>query len=81
MQDSRTRDANLLVVAAIDCYAARRGMTHHQACVVLRDAGVLDLIRSNYEPLHTQSLDEAAAFAEDVMNRAPGGDSAALSRV
>ena len=81
MEDLRTRDANLLVVAAIDGYAARRGLTHYQACVDLRDAGVLDSIRSNYESLHTQSLDEAAAFAEDVMKRTTGGDSAPLSRV
>jgi hypothetical protein len=65
----REMDTNLMVVAAVEGYS----LNHRIPCAEVIDRfnrhGLIQLIRSHYEALHTQSLDESVRFAEDVMAR------------
>ena len=69
MDDERTRDENLLVVAAVEGYSRRHHICGHETIELFRQHGLLQLIRDNYPTLHTQSLDESVGFAEDVLAR------------
>ncbi|MDR1264029.1 MAG: DUF3791 domain-containing protein [Propionibacteriaceae bacterium] len=68
--DERTRDENLLVVAAVEGYSRRHHVPARETIQTFARQGLLRLIRDNYPVLHTQSLDESVAFAEDVLARA-----------
>jgi hypothetical protein len=67
LESVRERDENLLVVAAVQGYAARHAIPGGEAFDLLRSNGVLAMIRHNYATLHTQAFWESADFAEDVM--------------
>ena len=66
---SRRRDENLMVVAAVEGYSFIHGMETKEAFDLLRRYNVFELLRSQYDTLHTQSLDESVSFAEDVLSR------------
>jgi len=68
-RDSCAREKNLLVVAAVEEYARRHGMSAHETLGLFLKFGITDTIRQCHETLHTQSLDECASFAEDVLKR------------
>jgi len=61
------REKNLLVVAAVEEYARRHGISAHETLGLFLKFGVTEAIRQCYETLHTQSMDESASFAEDVL--------------
>jgi len=63
----KERDANLLVVAAVQGYSLKHGIPASKTAELFFRKGLFDIIRSNYEVLHTQSLDTSASFAEDVL--------------
>ena len=67
--DERTRDENLLVVAAVEGYSRRHRMPARETIALLTRHGLMNLVRSNYRTLHTQSLDESVEFVEDVLAR------------
>ena len=69
MIDQKERDANLLVVAAVEGYSMRHGIPASKTAELFNRKGLFDIIRSNYEVLHTQSLDESVVFVEDVLAR------------
>jgi hypothetical protein len=62
-------DKNLLVVAAVEGYAHRHTIPAQETLELFRKYRITDLIRSNYETLHTQELEESLEFAEDVLKR------------
>lgn len=62
-------DKNLLVVTAIQGYAQNHHIPESAAYELFLRHDMLNLIRSQYEALHTQSLEETVSFAEDVMRR------------
>jgi hypothetical protein len=68
--DEKTRDENLLVVAAVEGYSRRHRQPARETIKTFARRGLLRLIRDNYPVLHTQSLDESVDFAEDVLARA-----------
>jgi len=68
---SRRRDENLMVVTAVEGYSFRHGVTTKETFELFRRCGIFDLIRSQYDTLHTQSLDESISFAEDVLSGMP----------
>jgi hypothetical protein len=68
--DERTRDENLLVVAAVEGYSRRHGTPARDTIDLFSRNGILRLIRDSYAALHTQSLDESVEFAEDALGRA-----------
>jgi hypothetical protein len=58
-----------MVVAAVEGYAQQHKMEPRDVLKLFIENKVNDLIRSHYEALHTQSLDESISFAEDVLER------------
>ena len=69
MDDKTQREKNLLVVAAVEEYTRRHGISAHETLELFLKFGVTEAIRRCYETLHTQSLDECASFAEDILKR------------
>jgi uncharacterized protein YhbP (UPF0306 family) len=69
MYDQKLRDENLLVVAAVEGYSIKHGISAKETLTIFDQKNLIDIIRSHYETLHTQSLSESAAFAEDVLGR------------
>ena len=69
MHDLKSRDENLLVVAAVEGYALKHGISAKEAISLFFQKDLMRTIRSNYGALHTQSLSESVAFAEDVLAR------------
>ena len=62
-------DANLLVVTAVQGYAANHQLNEQEAYTILSEHDMLSLVREHYDVLHTQPLEETVAFVEDVMRR------------
>jgi hypothetical protein len=62
-------DKNLIVVAAIEGYSSKHDMPAVEVFDLFKEYNIIELLRSQYEVLHTQSLDEGVAFAEDIMAR------------
>jgi hypothetical protein len=67
---NKERDQNLMLVAAVEGYSQRHNMEPSDVLKLFIKNNINTLIRSQYETLHTQSLDESASFAEDILNRA-----------
>jgi hypothetical protein len=61
-----------MVVAAVEGYSFKHNMVSKDAFDLLARHDVLNLIRAQYDTLHTQSLDENVAFAEDIINSGTG---------
>ncbi|MGL4485412.1 MAG: DUF3791 domain-containing protein [Anaerovoracaceae bacterium] len=65
----KERDENLIVVSAVDGYARKYNMPAIDAFKLFQNKGIINLLRNQYEVLHTQSLDESLEFAEDILLR------------
>ena len=63
------RDQNLMVVYAVEGYSHQHNMSVKDVIILFRKHGIYQLIRKNYNALHTQNLDECVSFAEDVLLR------------
>ena len=66
---SRIRDENLMIVTAVEGYSFNHGIETEEAFDLFRRHNVFGLLRSQYDTLHTQSLDESILFAEDILSR------------
>ena len=62
-------DKNLIVVAAIEGYSGKHNLPTSVVFDLFKKYEIFDLLRSQYEVLHTQSLDESVLFAEDILTR------------
>ncbi len=62
------RDQNLMLVYAVEGYSQRHGMPEKDVLSLFRKYGINNLIRQNYNALHTQDLDESISFAEDILS-------------
>jgi hypothetical protein len=60
-------DQNLMLVYAVEGYSQRHNLPEKDAMALFRKHGINQLIRKNYNALHTQDLDESISFAEDVL--------------
>jgi len=63
------RDANLMLVAAVEQYAKKYNMPTAASLSIFQKYGINTLIRKHYNALHTQPLDESFHFAEDILKR------------
>ena len=61
------RDQNLMVVFAVEGYSQRHNLPERDVITLFEKHGISNLIRKNYNALHTQDLDESISFAEDVL--------------
>ena len=66
---NRKRDENLMVVAAVEGYSYEYGMHEKDVFDLFSQYDIFNLLRSQYDTLHTQSLDESISFAKDVISR------------
>jgi len=62
------RDQNLMLVYAVEGYSQRHNLPEKDTLALFRKHGINQLIRKNYNTLHTQSLDESISFAEDILS-------------
>jgi hypothetical protein len=60
-------DQNLMLVYAVEGYSQRHNLPEKDVIALFRKYGINDLIRKNFNALHTQGLDEGISFAEDVL--------------
>jgi hypothetical protein len=62
------RDQNLMLVYAIEGYSQRHNLQEKDTISLFQKHGINNLIRKNYNALHTQDFDESISFAEDVLS-------------
>lgn len=62
-------DKNLMVIEAIEGYAKNHNMKTWEVFLLFRGNGIIDLLRSQYKTLHTQSMEESIYFVEDILRR------------
>ena len=67
MDAETDRDQNLMLVYAVEGYSQRYNLPEKDVINLFRKHGINNLIRKNYNALHTQDMDESIAFAEDVL--------------
>ena len=72
MSEQDVKDANLLVVIAVDGYARRHHVTAAEAYERLSAATIPGVIRDHYETLHMLDPFEVVDFVEDVLRRRNG---------
>jgi len=65
----RRRDENLMLVAAVEQHAHKYGIPAADSFALFRRHGINALIRQHYNALHTQPLEEAFYFADDILKR------------
>lgn len=62
-------DKNLLVVTAVEGYAQKHNLSEEDVYRKFNQHGILNLVRQEYDALHTQPLEETVDFVEDVMSQ------------
>ena len=62
------RDQNLMLVYAVEGYSQQHNIPEKDVILLFRKYGINNLLRENYNALHTQGLDEGISFAEDVLS-------------
>jgi hypothetical protein len=67
--ESIENDKNLLVIEAIEGFAYNHNISSSKALDIFNKYDLIKLIRSQYEVLHTQSLEESIWFVEDIVRR------------
>lgn len=70
MGSQEEREANLIVVATVEEYSLRHHMPVKEVLALFERYHIGNLLRSQYEVLHTMDLDEGADFAEAVLQGA-----------
>jgi len=68
------RDANLMLVAAVEQYAKKYNMSTAASFTLFQQYSINTLIRKHYNALHTQPFDESFYFAEDILKRNLNGN-------
>ncbi|MDR0764690.1 MAG: DUF3791 domain-containing protein [Synergistaceae bacterium] len=63
----RKRDENLKVVAALEGYSFKNDIDAKTAYDLFRRYDIFNLIRGEYDTLHTHTPDESVSFAEDAL--------------
>jgi len=62
------RDQNLMLVYAIEGYSHRHNLPVKDVAALFRKHEINNMIRKNFNALHTQDLDESISFAEDILS-------------
>jgi hypothetical protein len=66
---NRQKDENLMIVVAVELYAEKYGLSTAEAFALFRKHKINTLIRTHYNALHTQPLEESFHFADDILKR------------
>ena len=70
MSEQDIKDCNFLVIAVVEGYAQKHGLTVADVIKLFNQHDIISAIRSQYSVLHMLDLDEAEGFAEDLLKRA-----------
>ena len=70
MSEQDSKDCNFIVIAAVEGYAQKHGLTVADVITLFNQHDIISAIRSQYAILHMLDLDEAEGFAEDLLKRA-----------
>ena len=70
MSEQDSKDCNFIVIAAVEGYAQKHGLTVADVIKLFNQHDIISAIRSQYAILHMLDLDEAEGFAEDLLKRA-----------
>ena len=62
------RDKNHMLVYAVEGYSHNHSMPEKDVFLLFKKHGINDLIKKNYDALHTQGFEEGISFAEDVLS-------------
>ena len=74
MISNRERDMNLMVVAAIEGYAYRHGITTGETYWTFRIHNVINMIRMNYMELYNLDTDQYIDYCDEILRRAIYGE-------
>jgi hypothetical protein len=66
---NKEQDQNFMIVTAVEGYSQRHNMPPSDVLNLFIKYNITDLIRAQYNALHTQSPDESVLFAEDILKR------------
>ena len=69
IMNSIENDKNLLIIEAIEGFAFNHNISSSNSFKIFEKYDLFNLIRSQYDVLHTQSLEESVGFIEDVVRR------------
>lgn len=72
--DQSEKDKNLLVVTAVGGFAEKHHLSEDEVYERFSRHGIIDLVRAEYDALHTQPLEETVRFVENVMTRCGTGE-------
>lgn len=67
MNTQVVRDTNLIIIAAVEEYGLRHNMPAKDVLALFHKHNIVNLLRSQYEVLHTMDMSEGADFAESVL--------------
>lgn len=67
MKGQRERDADLIVVAAVEEYGLRHCMPVKDVLSLFKKHDIMGLLRSQYEVLHMMDLSEGVDLAESAL--------------
>ena len=71
--DQTEKNKNLLVVTAVEGFAERHHLSEEEVYEKFSKHRIIDLVRAEFDTLHTQPLEETVRFVEDVMSRYEAG--------
>lgn len=71
--DQVEKDKNLLVVTAVEGFAENHRLSEAEVYEKFSKYGIIDLVRAEYDALHTQPLEETVQFVEDVISKYEAG--------
>ncbi|GMO38147.1 MAG: hypothetical protein Ta2B_17870 [Termitinemataceae bacterium] len=61
------KDANLLVIVAVEGYAQRHNMSEKEVFALMQKYEINSMLRSAWDVLHTQAIEESIDYVEDVL--------------
>ncbi len=67
--NSRQREENLIVVSSVEEFGLRHNIPTEKVFSLFRKYELTDLLREQYDVLHTLPISEGADFAEAVLKR------------
>lgn len=70
MKSRREKEADLIVIAAAEEYGYKKNMAVSDVLQLFQKENIFNLLRSQYEVLHTMDLSEGTEFVESYLKRA-----------
>ncbi|MCD7823554.1 MAG: DUF3791 domain-containing protein [Oscillospiraceae bacterium] len=69
MSDRIKKESDLIVVAVAEEFGYKKNMEMSEVLKLFEDKGIFELLRSQYDVLHTLDLSEGTEYVEDYLAR------------